>query len=331
LEAGEPLMRAIRVHTTGGPEVLSYETDAPAPQPAPGEVLIRVGAAGVNFIDIYHRSGRYNLPLPFSPGQEAAGRVAALGEGVTDFKVGDRAACFVGSGAYAEFVRAPAVRTVPVPEGLDDRSAAAAIVQGLTAHYLTRDSFPIQPGQTVLVHAAAGGLGLLLTQMAVQRGARVIGTVSTPAKAELARGAGARDVILYAQTDFEAEVKRLTDGRGVDCVYDSVGKTTFDQSLNCLRPLGSLVLCGGSSGPVPPFDPLTLMTKGSLFLTRPTLGHYVPTAEALRRRAADVYGWILNGQLKLRLEHSYPLAQAAQAHRDLESRATTGKLALLLD
>lgn len=324
-------MRAIRVHQTGGPEVLQYETDAPAPQPGPGEVLIKAGAAGVNYIDTYHRSGHYSLPLPFSPGTEAAGRVAAVGEGVTDFKVGDRAACFVGSGGYAEFVKAPAARTVPVPEGLSDAAAAAAIVQGLTAHYLTHDTFAILTGQTVLVHAAAGGLGLLLTQMAVMRGARVIGTTSTPAKAELARAAGAQDVILYTETDFEAEVKRLTNGKGVDCVYDSVGKTTFAKSLNCLRPLGTLALCGGSSGPVPPFDPLTLMNKGSLFLTRPTLGHYIPTAEALRRRANDVYGWIRDGQLKLRLEHSYPLAQAAQAHRDLESRATTGKLVLLLD
>jgi NADPH2:quinone reductase len=301
------------------------------PSPGNGEVLIKVAASGVNFIDVYHRIGRYTMPLPFIPGTEAAGVVAAVGSGVTEFRQGDRVACYVGSGCYAEYVIAPAARLVAVPDSLDLKSAAAALVQGLTAHYLAYDTYPVKSGDTVLVHAAAGGVGLLLTQIAKRRGARVIATVSTEAKAQLAREAGADEVILYSQTDFETEVKRLTDGKGLDCVYDSVGKTTFDKSLNCLRPLGYLVLYGASSGAVPPFDPIQLMTKGSLFLTRPTLGHYIATPAAMRQRAADLFGWIASGQLKLRLEHTYPLADAAQAHRDLEARATTGKLLLIIN
>jgi NADPH2:quinone reductase len=323
-------MRAIQVHVPGGPEVLILESNVPMPQPAAGEVLIKVEASGVNFIDVYHRLGRYALPLPFIPGTEAAGVVAAVGSGVTDFREGDRVACYVGSGSYAEYVVAPVARVVAVPNSLDLKSAAAALVQGLTAHYLVYDTYPVKPGDTVLVHAAAGGVGLLLTQVAKRRGARVIATVSTEAKAQLAREAGADEVILYSQTDFESEVKRLTNGRGLDCVYDSVGKTTFDKSLNCLRPLGYLVLYGASSGPVLPVDPILLMNKGSLFLTRPTLGHYIATPAALRQRTADLFGWIAAGELKLRLEHTYSLAEAAQAHHDLEARATTGKLLLLV-
>ena len=324
-------MRAIQVRATGGPEVLTLDVDVPVPQPGAGEVLIKVEASGVNFIDVYHRIGRYAQPLPFIPGTEAAGVVVAVGSGVTDFRQGDRVACYVGSGSYAEYVRAPVTRVVTVPDSLDLKSAAAALVQGLTAHYLVYDTYPVKPGDTVLVHAAAGGVGLLLTQIAKRRGARVIATVSTEAKAQLAREAGAAEVILYSQTDFEIEVKRLTDGQGLDCVYDSVGQTTFDKSLNCLRPLGYLVLYGAASGPVPPVDPILLMNKGSLFLTRPTLGHYIATPAAMRQRTADLFGWIGAGELKLRLEHTYPLAEAAQAHRDLEARATTGKLLLLVD
>lgn len=324
-------MRAIQVHATGGPEVLTLDADVPVPQPGAGEVLIKVEASGVNFIDVYHRIGRYAQPLPFIPGTEAAGVVATIGSGVADFRPGDRVAGYVGSGSYAEYVRAPVTRVVTVPDSLDLKSAAAALIQGLTAHYLVYDTYPVKPGNTVLVHAAAGGVGLLLTQIAKRRGARVIATVSTEAKAQLAHEAGADEVILYSQTNFEIEVKRLTAGQGLDCVYDSVGQTTFDKSLNCLRPLGYLVLYGAASGPVPPVDPILLMNKGSLFLTRPTLGHYIATPAAMRQRAADLFGWIGTGELKLRLEHTYPLAEAAQAHRDLEARATTGKLLLLVD
>lgn len=323
-------MRAIRIHAIGGPEVLQYEDNVPVPQPGQGEVLIKISVVGVNFVDVYNRIGRYKTEVPFTPGAEAAGVVESVGAGVTAFKPGDRVACYINNGCYAEYVVAPIARTVLIPDGLDDKTAIAGLVQGLTAHFLSHDTFPIKAGDPVLIHAAAGGVGLLLTQMAHRLGAHILATTSTEAKAQLAREAGADEVILYSQVDFEAEVKRLTDGKGVACVYDSVGKTTFDKSLNCLRPLGMMVLYGASSGAVPPFDPITLMGKGSLFLTRPTLGHYIATPELFHKRTSDVFGWIANGQLNVRVEHAYPLAEAAQAHRALEARATTGKVVLVL-
>ncbi len=321
-------MRAVRVHQFGGPEVLVYE-EVSRPQPGAGEVLVKLKAIGVNFIDVYHRTGRYPNQLPFTLGVEAVGAVEAVGPGVTEVQVGDRVAYSPVTGAYAEYAAVKASQLVPVPEGVDDRTAVAAMVQGMTAHYLVFDTYPVQKGDTVLVHAAAGGVGLLLTQLAKRLGARVIGTVSTEAKAQLAREAGADEVILYSQVDFEPEVKRLTEGKGVVCVYDSVGKDTFDKSLNCLRPRGYMALYGASSGPVPPVDPSLLMNKGSLYLTRPTIGHYNPTREALLKRAGEVFDWIKSGELKLRVEHTYPLAEAAQAHRDLEARRTTGKVVLI--
>ncbi len=321
-------MHAIRVHQYGGPEVLNYE-EIPTPQPGPGEALVKVTAIGLNFIDVYHRTGRYPGALPFTPGVEAAGRVESLGSDVTEVKVGDRVVYSPVLGAYAEYAAVKAASLVPAPDSIDDRQAVAATVQGMTAHYLVFDTYPVQKGDTVLVHAAAGGVGLLLTQVAKRQGARVIATVSTEAKAQLAREAGADEVILYSQADFEAEVKRLTDGKGVACVYDSVGKTTFEKGLNCLRPRGYMVLYGASSGPVPPFDPITLMNKGSLFLTRPTIGHYNPDRASLLQRANEVFNWIASGELKIRVERTYPLAEAAQAHRDLEARLTTGKVVLV--
>lgn len=321
-------MRAIRVHQYGGPEVLSYE-EIPTPQPGAGEALVKLKAIGVNFIDVYHRTGRYPGALPFTLGVEAAGVVEAVAPDVTDVKTGDRVAYSPILGAYAEYAAVKAASLVPVPDSVDDRKAVATMVQGMTAHYLAFDTYPVQKGDTVLVHAGAGGVGLLLTQVAKRRGARVIATVSTEAKAQLAREAGADEVILYSQADFEAEVKRLTEGKGVACVYDSVGKTTFEKSLNCLHPRGYLVLYGASSGPVPPFDPITLMNKGSLFLTRPTIGHYNPDRASLLKRANEVFNWVASGELKIRVEYAYPLAEAAQAHRDLEARRTTGKVVLI--
>jgi NADPH:quinone reductase len=320
-------MKAIRVSEYGGPEVLKLE-EIPTPEPGSGEALVRVRAAGVNFIDVYQRTGRYPLTLPFTPGNEAAGTVEAVGDGVDEVRPGDRVAFAMQIGAYAEAVAVPAWKLVPLPEGVDERQAAAAMLQGMTAHYLTHATYRIREGDTVLVHAAAGGVGLLLCQMAHRLGAKVIGTVSTEEKAELARGAGADEVILYTETDFEDEVRRMTDGTGVDAVYDSVGKTTFDKGLNCLKPRGTMALFGASSGAVPPFDPLVLSTKGSLFLTRPTLAHYALGRAEMLSRAHDVLGWIASGELNLRIERTYPLADAATAHRDLESRATSGKLVL---
>jgi NADPH2:quinone reductase len=308
--------------------VLSYE-EIPTPEPGPGEALVKIQAIGINFIDVYRRLGLYPVALPFTLGEEAAGVVTALGPGVEDLHVGDRVAYASVAGAYAEYAVIPAARLVPVPDALDSRQAAAAMLQGMTAHYLTHSTYPIQPGDQVLVHAAAGGAGLLVVQMAKRRGARVYGTVSTEAKAALARAAGADEVILYTQADFEAEIKRLTGGRGVDAVFDSVGQTTFDKSLNCLRPRGYMVLFGQSSGPVAPFNPQTLNAKGSLFLTRPTLGHYIATRDELMERAGDVLGWAAAGELALRIDSEFPLAQAAEAHRRLESRATSGKLLLV--
>jgi NADPH2:quinone reductase len=299
------------------------------PAPGPGQALVRIEAAGVNFIDIYHRSGLYQVTFPYTLGQEAAGTVAALGPGVAGVAIGDRVAYTGVPGAYAEFAAVPAERLVPLPGGVGARLAAAVLLQGITAEYLTSSTYPLAAGDACLVHAAAGGVGLLLCRMAKRRGARVIGTVSTEAKAALARAAGADEVILYTRQDFEAEVRRLTAGAGVQVVYDSVGKTTFDKSLNCLARRGMLVLYGQSSGPVPPFDPQVLNQKGSLFLTRPTLAHYVATREELLQRAERVLGWVADGGLTVRIGREYPLAEAAEAQRALAARETTGKLLLL--
>lgn len=323
-------MHAVQVAEYGGPEVLTYR-DIPVPEPGIGQVLVKIKAIGVNFIDIYKRTGVYKNNLPLTLGEEAAGVVAAVGPDVTEVKVGDRVAYSSVTGSYAEYAVVPAARLVPVPDGVDDRLAAAAMLQGMTAHYLTTSTYPIQAGDTVLLHAAAGGVGLLLIQMAKRRGAKVIGTVSTEDKAKLAREAGADEIILYTQTDFEAQVKFLTGGAGVNVVYDSVGKDTFMKSLECIKPRGYMVLFGQSSGVVPPFDPNTLQFKGSLYLTRPTLVHYIADRAALLSRAGEVLNWIAKGELKLRVEHTYPLSQAAQAHRDLEARRTTGKVLLVPD
>jgi NADPH:quinone reductase len=320
-------LKAIQMAKTGGPEVLEY-VDISTPVPAVGQVLVRIEASGVNFIDTYFREGRYPAALPFVPGQEAAGVVVALGEGVTGFREGDHVAWTGTRGTYAEFACAPASDLLHVPKGLSSEDAAAALTQGFTAHYLAHDTYAIQAGDTVLVHAGAGGVGLLLTQMAKQLGATVITTVSTEEKAELSREAGADHVILYTQQHFHGEVVRIAGGMGLPVVYDSVGKTTFEDSLKCLRPRGLLALYGASSGAVPPFDLIRLAGLGSLYVTRPTLKDYVRTREELEARAEDVFGSILNGKLKVRIGHRYPLAEAAQAQRDLEARKTTGKVLL---
>ena len=321
-------MKAIRVHHHGGADVLRYE-DIPTPRPGPGQVLVRVEAAGLNFIDVYERTGLYQVELPRTLGVEAAGTVTEVGPNVTDFAPGDRVAYTLVPGAYAEYAVVPADRVVRVPSGVTTKQAAAAILQGMTAHYLASSTHQLRPGETCLVQAAAGGLGLLLCQVAKLRGARVIGTVSTEAKAELARAAGADEVILYTQQDFELEVKRLTGGAGVQVVYDSVGKTTFLKGLNCLARLGIMVLCGQSSGPVEPIDPQVLHRKGSLFLTRPSLGHYIATRDELVARANEVFGWIADGRLAVRIDREYPLSEAAAAQRALEGRQTTGKVLLV--
>lgn len=321
-------MKAIQVKQPGGVEALQV-VDLPIPQPKPSEAIVKIAAVGVNFIDIYLREGRYKAPLPFVDGQEAAGVVTEVGADVKTVKPGDRVAYAGPLGAYAEYAAVPAERLVPVPSGVSDREAGAAMLQGMTAHYLAYDTFPLRHGQTALIHAAAGGVGLLLVQMAHNLGVRVIGTVSTDKKAQLARQAGADEIILYTKADFEAETKRLTSGKGVDVVYDSVGKTTFEKGLNVLRPRGMMVLFGGSSGAVPPFDLIQLSQKGSLFVTRPTLGHYTITREELLMRAEAVFGMIAAKKLKLRIEHTYKLEDAQQAHRDLEGRRTTGKLLLI--
>jgi NADPH2:quinone reductase len=322
-----PDMKAIQIRATGGPEVLEL-AELPIPVPGPGQVLMRIEAIGVNFIEIYFRRGTYKAALPLIPGSEAAGTIEELGTGVNGFKAGDAVASVSVLGSYAEYALVPAAQLVKVPAGLSPEKAAASMLQGMTAHYLAYSTFPLKAGDTALVHAGAGGVGLLLTQMAVTLGARVITTVSTDAKAELSREAGASDAIIYTEQNFETEVKRLTGGKGVDVVYDSVGKTTFDSSLNCLRPRGMLALFGASSGPVPPFDLIQLSGKGSLFITRPTLWHYVATRAELEWRAGDVLGWAATGELKLRTEHVYSLTDAAQAQTDLESRKTTGKILL---
>jgi NADPH:quinone reductase len=321
-------MKAIQVQQPGGVEALEL-VEIPAPKPKPNEAVVKIAAIGVNFIDVYLREGRYKAPLPFVDGQEAAGVIHEVGTDVKTVKPGDRVAYSSVLGSYAEYAAVPADRLVRIPSGVGERDAAAAMLQGMTAHYLAYSTFPLQPGQTALLHAAAGGVGLLLVQMAHNIGARVIGTVSTEEKAKLALEAGADDIILYSQSDFESETKRLTDGKGVHVVYDSVGKTTFEKGLNVLRPRGMMVLFGGSSGAVPPLDLIQLSTKGSLFVTRPTLGHYTLTREELVMRADAVFGMIAAGKLKLRIEHIYKLADARQAHRDLEGRKTTGKLLLI--
>jgi NADPH2:quinone reductase len=321
-------MKAIQIQQTGGPEVLIL-ADIPVPTLKAGEALVKVRASGVNFIDVYYREGRYKTELPFIDGQEGAGIVEAVGEGVSEFKPGDAVVWCHVLGSYAEYAAVPLAMLVHVPQNLDLKLAAAVMLQGMTAHYLAHSTFPLKSGDTALVHAAAGGTGLLLTQMASQAGARVIATVSTEEKAKLAREAGAAEVIRYTQADFEVETKKLTDGRGVDVVYDSVGRTTFDKSLNVLRARGMMVLYGGSSGPVPPFDLIGLSTRGSLFVTRPTLKHYILTRDDLLARAGAVLAAVEAGKLKVRMEHTYPLSEARQAHVDLEGRKTTGKLLLI--
>jgi NADPH:quinone reductase len=321
-------MKAIQVKQPGGPEAMEL-VELPVPQPKANEAVVKLAASGVNFIDVYNREGRYKAPLPFVLGQEGAGVVTAVGAEVKSVRTGDRVAWTALLGSYAEYAAVPADRLVPIPSGVTDQQAAAAMLQGMTAHYLSHDSYPLKRGETALIHAAAGGVGLLLVQMAHQIGARVIATVSTDEKAKLAREAGADEVILYTQSDFEAETKRLTGGKGVDVVYDSVGKTTFEKGLNILRPRGMMVLFGASSGAVPPFDLITLSQKGSLYVTRPALGHYIATREELVARSGAVFGMMAAGKLKLRIEHTYPLAEAQRAHRDLEGRKTTGKLLLI--
>ena len=321
-------MKAVRVHEFGGPEAMSYEEVA-TPSPGEGQVLVKLAASGLNYIDVYQRTGLYPNALPYTLGLEGSGTVAGVGAGVSTFKEGDPVTWTGVPGAYAEYAVVPEQRLVRMPDGLDVKVGAAAMLQGTTAHYLVTTTYPLKAGDACLVHAAAGGVGLLLVQMAKQCGARVFGTVSTEEKAALARDAGADDVILYTEQDFEAEVKRLTDGKGVQVVYDSVGKTTFDKSLNCLAPLGYMVLYGASSGPVPPFDAAVLNAKGSLFLTRPSLFHYIADRASLEKRAGDVLNWVADGSLKLRMEHTFALSDVAEAHRSLEGRKTTGKVLLM--
>jgi NADPH2:quinone reductase len=321
-------MKAVRIHTPGGPEVMRYE-DVPEPTPKAGEAVVKVEAAGLNYIDVYFRSGQYKAEMPLTLGLEAGGTVTAVGAGVTDVKVGDKVAYTGVPASYAQFAAVPAARLVTLPPGVSTRQGAAAMLQGMTAHYLVTSTYPLKPGDTCLVHAAAGGVGLLLCQMAKMRGARVIGTVSTEEKARLAREAGAAEVILYTTQDFEAEVKRLTGGTGVNVVYDSVGKTTFDKGFDCLRPRGVMALYGQSSGPVGPFDLQVLNAKGSLFVTRPSLNHHIITRDELLQRAGDVLGWIRDGRLKMRMETDFALKDVAEAHRALESRKTTGKVLLI--
>jgi len=321
-------MRAIRVHEIGGPEVLRPE-ELPEPVPGPGQAQVRIEAIGVNFIEVYQRCGLYSVPLPGTPGSEAAGVVVAVAPDVAELRPGDRVASVSFAGSYAAFALAAADRLVKLPDGVTPRQAAAVMLQGMTAHYLVHSTYPLKPGDTCLVHAAAGGVGLLLTQLAKRLGARVIGTVSTREKAALAREAGADEVVLYAEQDFAVEVKRLTGGRGVQVVYDSVGRTTFEQSLRSLAPRGMMALFGQSSGPVPPFDPQRLNQLGSLFLTRPKLNDHLLTRGELRSRADDVLGRVADGTLRVRIDREVPLARAAEAHQALEARATAGKVLLI--
>lgn len=321
-------MRAIRVHATGGAEVLRLE-EVPEPAPGPGQVLVEIKAIGVNFVEIYQRTGQYQVPVPHTPGNEAAGVVVAVGEGVATVRPGDRVVSMAFAGAYAERALAAAERVIPIPDGLSFRDAAALLLQGITAHYLAISTFPLSSGDRCLVHAAAGGTGRLLCQIARRRGAWIIGTASTAEKAAVAREAGAHEVILYSEEDFAAATRRLTAGAGVRVVYDSVGRTTFDRSLDCLAPRGMMVLYGQSSGPVPPFDPQVLNRKGSLYLTRPSVSHYIATRDELLGRANDLLGWALDGSIRVRVDRELPLPQAAEAHRALEGRRTAGKVVLL--
>jgi NADPH:quinone reductase len=321
-------MKAIRPAAPGGPEVLEL-VDLPTPSPRAEQVLVRTAAIGVNYIDVYHRIGLYKTELPIPIGLEGAGVVEAVGPGVDTLRVGEQVAWCQAPGSYATHVLVPADRAVPVPVSIDVRVAAALLLQGMTAHYLARDAFRLAPGQVALVHAAAGGVGLLLVQLAKRAGARVIGTVSTPEKAALARGAGADEIILYREQDFEAEARRLTGGKGVDVVYDSVGRTTFEKSLRSLKSRGYLVLYGQSSGVVAPFDPQLLSANGSLFLTRPTLGHYTQGRAELLARAEELFEAVASRELDVRIAQTFPLAEAAAAHRALEGRATTGKVLLI--
>ncbi len=321
-------MKAIVVENTGGPEVLVYR-DADKPAPKAGEALVKLEAIGINYIDVYHRTGLYPLPRPFIPGMEAAGTVEAVGEGVAEVSVGELVAYAMQPGAYAEYAAVPAGKLVSVPAGISAEQAAATMLQGMTAHYLVTSVYALKEGDTALIHAAAGGVGLLLIQLAKRIGAHAIGTVSTEAKAQLAREAGADEIIQYTEQDFEAEVRRLTDSKGVQVVYDSVGKDTFLKSLNSLAPRGMLALFGQSSGPVASFDPALLAQKGSLFLTRPSLAQYAATREELLWRAGELFNRINAGEMKLRIEKTFPLADAAEAHRQLEGRKTTGKVLLL--
>lgn len=321
-------MKAIRIHEHGGPEVLRYE-DAPVPQPAAGEALVEVHVSGVNFVDTYYRAGLYKPPsFPCTLGSEAAGVVSAVGAGVTSVRVGDRVAYAMTLGSYAEFAAVPAAKLARLPESLDFQAGAAVMLQGMTAHYLCYSTYPLKAGDVALVHAGAGGVGQLLIQIARRLGATVYATGGTPQKAQMAKDAGANEAIVYTTQDFEAEVKKLTGGRGVDVVYDAVGAATFDKSLNCLRPRGYLVFFGQASGPVPPVDPLTLMSKGSVFMTRPTLHHYAATQEEIQGRTDDLFRWIQSGELKLRCDYTFPLAEAARAQTELEARRTTGKVLL---
>ncbi len=321
-------MKAIRVHRYGGPEVMAVE-DVPDPKPGEGQALVRMDAVGVNFIDIYQRMGLYPVPVPFTPGNEGAGTVEEIGSGVTEVSPGDRVAYAGALGSYAAYAVVPSWRLVKVPKGVDPATAAAAMLQGMTAHYLCHDTYPLQPADSCLVHAAAGGVGLLLVQMAKRRGARVIGTVSTPEKARLAREAGADEIILYTEKDFEQEVKRITGGTGVQVVYDSVGQATFEKSMNCLATRGYIVLYGQSSGPVPPFDPQVLNARGGLFLTRPSLAHYTQNREELLARAGQVLGWAAEGTLRVRIGEQLTLGKAGEAHQKLAGRQTTGKVLLV--
>jgi NADPH2:quinone reductase len=321
-------MKAIQVQKTGGPEVLTL-VDLPVPKLKANEAVVKIAAIGVNFIDVYFREGRYPAPLPFIDGQEAAGTVTEVGSDVKTVKPGDRVAYTGVIGSYAEYAAVPADRLVHVPDKITDQQAAAAMLQGMTAHYLVNSTYPLKKGETALIHAAAGGVGFLLVQMAKNIGARAIGTVGAEEKAKLAREAGAEDVIVYTQQDFEVETKRLTENKGVHVVYDGVGKSTFEKGLNVLRPRGYMVLFGGASGAVPPFDPIALSQKGSLFLTRPSLVHYIATRQELEQRSSDVFSAVAAGKLKLRIGHVYKLEEVQQAHRDLEGRKTTGKILLV--
>lgn len=321
-------MKHIQVEKCGGPEALKL-VDSPIPTPGPGQALVKIAASGVNFIDVYFRTGLYKAELPFTPGNEASGVVESVGPGVTEIKPGDRVAYAMQRGSYAEYALVPAVQLVHLPDDVDLNTAAAAMLQGMTAHYLTHSTFPLKPGDKALVHAAAGGAGRLIVQMAKMLGATVYGTAGTDAKAAIAKEAGADEVIVYTRDDFATEVKRLTDGKGVDVIYDSVGASTFLKGLDLLRPRGMMALFGQSSGPVQAIDPNILNPKGSLFLTRPSLAHHCLTREELLWRAGDVLGWIGAGKLKLRIDKTYPLADAAQSHRDLEGRKTAGKLLLV--